>query len=98
MQKVAEAYWQALPVNLLQHGMHLVASLPSVVEVMQTYEFAFSSDSILQAVCGSMETLQMQEVPYLAKRQQANAARAESGQAAHCTPSISTDSSGTRQQ
>ena len=25
MQKLAEAYWQALPVNLLKHGMNLVA-------------------------------------------------------------------------
>lgn len=65
MQKLAEAYWQALPVNLLKHGMNLVAS---VVEVMRTHEFASFPNSILQAECDSMATLQMMQiVPYLAK-------------------------------
>ena len=89
------AYWQALLVNLLKHGTNLVESLRSAVEVMRTYEFASFSNSVLQAENDSMETLQMmQEVPYLAKWQQANAARAESGQGAHHATSVSTDSSG----
>ena len=36
MRKLAEAYWQALPVKVLKYGMTFVAGLPSVVEVMQT--------------------------------------------------------------
>ena len=36
IQKLAEAYWQALPINVLKYGMNFLADLPSVVEVMQT--------------------------------------------------------------
>ena len=61
-----------------------MAGLPDVEEVMQTNEYASFSDRVLQAECDGMEKLQMmQEVPYLAKWQQANYARQESQQVAH---------------
>ena len=95
IQKLAEAYWQALPVNVLKYGMKLVAGLPSVVEVMQTDQYASFSDRALQAECDSMEKLQMmQQVPYVADWQQANHTRAKSGQVAHHALSTSTESSG----
>ena len=98
MQELAEAYWQALPVNLLKHGENVVAGLPKVVKIMQTAEYARFSDRILQAECDSMEKLQMmQEVPYLAGWQQANTARTESQQVAHHA-SISTELSEAREQ
>ena len=82
--KLAEAYWQALPIKALKYGLHVVAGLPRVQEVMQTDEYASFSDRVLQAECNSMEKLQMmQEVPYLAEWQQANYARQESQQLAH---------------
>ncbi|DBA98854.1 TPA: hypothetical protein ACH3X1_014613 [Trebouxia sp. C0004] len=59
MQKLAEAYWQALPVILLKYGMKVVAGLPSVMDVMQTGKYASFSDRILQAECDSMHKLQM---------------------------------------
>ncbi|DBB07145.1 TPA: hypothetical protein ACH3X1_011716 [Trebouxia sp. C0004] len=99
MQKLAEAYWQALPVNLLKYGMKVVAGLPSVMDVMQTGKYASFSDRILQAECDSIHKLQMmQEVPYLAEWQQANYARQESQQVTHHASSISTDSSRAREQ
>lgn len=67
LQKLAEAYWQALPVNSLKYGKNFVSSLPGVQEVMQTHEYAIFSDKVLQAECDSMEELQlMSTVPYLA--------------------------------
>ena len=99
MQKLAEEYWQALLVNLLKHGMNVVAGLPSVMEVMLTDEYASFSARVLQAECDSMEKLQMmQEVPYVAEWQQANYARQESQQVAHHATSISTGSSRAREQ
>ena len=100
MQELAEAYWQALPVNLLKHGENVVAGLPKVVKIMQTTEYARFSAGVLQAECDSMEKLQMmQEVPYLAEWQQANTARAESQQVAHhASTSTSTELSEAREQ
>lgn len=99
MQKLAEAYWQALPINFLKHGMNVVIGLPSVMEVMQTDEYASFSDRVLQAECESMEKLHMmQEVPYLTEWQQANYARQESQQVARHATGISTKFSGTIEQ
>jgi len=98
-KRLTQAYWQALPINVLKYGMKIVVGLPSVVEVMQTDQYASFSVRILQAECDSMEKLQtMQEVPYLAEWQQANYARAESGQVAYKATSTSTESSGTIEQ
>ena len=98
-KKLAKSYWQALPVNQPKHGMNVVAGLPSVMEVMETDEYASFSDRVLQAECDSMEKLHMmQEVPYLAEWQQANYARQESQQVAHHATSISTDFSRAREQ
>ncbi len=97
MQKLAEAYWQALPVNVLKYGMNVVAGLPSVVEVMQTDQYASFSDRVLHAECDSMQKL-MQQVPCLAEWQQANYTRAVSGQVAHHATGISTRFSETIEQ
>ena len=98
-KKLTEAYWQALPINVLKYGMKIVAGLPSVVGVMQTDQYASFSVRVLQAECDSMEKLQMmQEVPYLAEWRQANYARAESRQVAYHATSTSTESSGTIEQ
>ena len=97
--KLAEAYWQALPIKVLKYDLNVVAGLPRVQEVMQTDEYASFSDSVLQAECDSMEKLHMmQEVPYLAEWQQGNYARQGSQQVAHHATSISTNSSRARQQ
>ena len=83
-KKLVEAFWQALPVHNLKYGKEFVAGLPDVEEVMQTVEYASFSNRVLQAECDSMEKLQMmQEVPYLAKWQQAQYARQECEQVAH---------------
>lgn len=80
MQNYAEAYWQALPVNFLKHGMNVAVGLRTVVEVMLTDEYASFSDRIPQAEFESMESLQMmQGLPCLAERQQVNYA----GQISH---------------
>ena len=98
-KKLVEAYWQALPINVLKNGMSFVAGLPSVVEVMQTHNYALFSEKVLEAECDSMEKLQMmQEVPYLAEWQQPNYAGAESEQIAHHANSTHTGSSETREQ
>ena len=82
--KLAKAFWQALPIKKLKYGLHVVAGLPRVQEVMHTDEYASFSDRVLQAECDSMEKLQMmQEVPYLAEWQQANYATPESQQVAY---------------
>ena len=82
--KLAEAFWQALPVKKLKYGLHVVAGLLRVQQVMLTDEYASFSDRVLEAECDSMEQLQMmQEVPYLAEWQQANYARQESQQVAY---------------
>ncbi|DBA65690.1 TPA: hypothetical protein ACH3X2_002742 [Trebouxia sp. C0005] len=97
--KLAEAYWQALPIKVLKYDLNVVAGLPRVQEVMQTDEYASFSDRVLEAECDSMEKLQMmQEVPYLAEWQQANYAKQESQQVAHHANSISTDFSRAREQ
>ena len=95
--KLAEAFWQALPIKKLKYGLHVVAGLPRVQEVMHTDEYASFSDRVLQAECDNMEKLQMmQEVPYLAEWQQANYATPESQQVAY--HSDQSDSWETRQQ
>lgn len=82
--KLAEAYWQALPIKAVKYGLDVVAGLPRVQEVMQTNEYASFSDRVLKAECDSMEKLQMmQEVSYLAEWQQANYATPESQKVAH---------------
>ena len=99
--KLAEAFWQALPVEKLKSGLHahVVAGLPRIQEVMQTDEYASFSDRVLQAECDSMEKLHMMhEVPYLAKWQQANYARQESQKVAHHATSGSTHFSRAREQ
>ena len=97
--KLAEAYWQALPIKVLKYDVNVVAGLPRVQEVMQTDEYASFSDKVLQAECDSMEKLHMmQEVPYLAQWQQANYAGQDSQQVAHHATSISTFSSRAREQ
>ncbi len=99
MQKLAEAYWQALPINFLKHGMNAVTGLPRVMEVMQTDEYASFSEKVMRAECDSMEKLDMmQEVPYLAEWQQAKCARKEPQQVTHHATGISTESSRAREQ
>ena len=95
--KLAEAFWQALPIKKLKYGLHVVAGLPRVQEVMHTDKYTSFSDRVLQAECDSMEKLQMmQEVPYLAEWQQANYVTPESQQVAY--HSDQSDSWETRQQ
>ena len=97
--KLGQAFWQALPVKVLKYDLNVVSGLPRVQEVMQKDEYASFSDRVLQAECDSMEQLHMmQEVPYLAKWQQANYAKQDSQQVAHHATSISTGSSRARRQ
>ena len=97
--KLGQAFWQALPIKVLKYDLNVVSGLPRVQEVMQKDEYASFSDRVLQAECDSMEQLHMmQEVPYLAKWQQANYAKQDSQQVAHHATSISTGSSRARGQ
>ncbi len=68
IQKIAEAYWQALPINILKYGVGFVQGPPNVAKVMQTHEYDTFSTSVRQAECDSMAKLQrMDEVPHLAQ-------------------------------
>ncbi len=101
IQKLAQAYWQALPINKLKYGMNFVQGLPNVLKVMQLPEYVLYSNRVRQAECDSMERLHMmQDVPYLAEwnRKQAKHAREEPQQVAHHEDSISTIFSATREQ
>lgn len=99
LQKLAEAYWQALPVNSLKYGKNFVSSLPGVQEVMQTHEYAIFSDKVLQAECDSMEELQlMSTVPYLAEWQHFKYASKEPVEVAHYSNSTHIESSQTKKQ
>jgi len=101
IQKLAQAYWQALPINILKYGMKFVQGLPNVVRIMQMPEYAFFSDKVRQAECDSMEKLQIvQEVPYLEEwnRQQPHHVGEKSQQVAHHAESLSTAFSETREQ
>ena len=68
MQKVAEAYWQALLFVIFNYGMTFVAGLPNVMDIIQTDHdrVALLSETALQAEYHCMKKPQMmQEVRYL---------------------------------
>ena len=101
IQKLAQAYWQALPINTLKYGTNFVQGLPNVLKVMQLPEYALFSDKVRQAECDSMEKLHMmQDVPYLAawNTNKAKHAREELQQVAHHEGTLSTIFSETRKQ
>ena len=66
IQKIAEAYWQALPINVLKYGQDFVRGLPGILEVMQMPEYEVFSNRVRQAEYDSMHMLQcMDKVPHL---------------------------------
>lgn len=66
IQKVAEAYWQALPINILKYGQNFAIGLPGVLKVIQTPEYGAFSNCVRQAEYDSMHMLEnVDNVPHL---------------------------------
>ena len=71
IQKIAEAYWQALPIKTLKYGQHVAKGLPGVLKVMQTPEYEDFSNHVRKAEYRSMELLQiLDKVPHLVRWKQ----------------------------